>query len=345
MLRDNIYKNLYSITEEDIKGIIEKFPMSFRGEVEIIGERNGEIVHYDRNHNTVTDWMKFATMQMIAGNSFSQYGETRSEGDHSSTKNSDGTVVSGDTSYFASTAITEFQTAIGSYIYPFYATKMLFGTGKEASSWSALTSEEQTFLQAEDGYTSTANFDANISDSSNVYSYDSQSKKRTYNDSSSAILTGTISTSSHGITGAIKNGTYTDSTASGTYETTDSSNNKVLKYEYRGIGKPSFIYLNRNNTNRTKVSTSEIYLSTKNTYEDQIVFTVTLPAQPSGDFYPYNGYTLKEIGLFADAKLSSLDASPSNYMPYGIMLAKRYIAPIYKTHDLSITAKWTIYIS
>lgn len=345
MLRDNIYKNINSITEEDIKGIIEKFPMSFRGEVEIIGERNGEIVHYDRNHNTVTDWMKFATMQMIAGNAFSQHGETRSAGTHSSTENPDGTVVSGEAAYFSNTTITEFQTAIDSYNYPFYATKMLFGTGKEVASWSALTDEEKTFLAAEDGYTNSTDFDINISDPDNVYSYESQIKKRTYNDPSSAILTETILSNSYGITGAIKNGTYVNSSASTTYETTDDNGNTVLEYEYRGIGEPSFIYFDRNETFRTSSEESEIYLSTRSTYEDQIVFTVTLPAQSSGGFYPYNGYTLKEIGLFSDAKLSSSDTSPSSYMPYGIMLAKRYIAPIYKTHDLSITAKWTIYIS
>jgi len=39
------------------------------------------------------------------------------------------------------------------------------------------------------------------------------------------------------------------------------------------------------------------------------------------------------------AELASYDK-----MPYGAMFAKRYIAPVFKSHDASLSIRWTIYL-
>ena len=73
-----------------------------------------------------------------------------------------------------------------------------------------------------------------------------------------------------------------------------------------------------------------------------------------GEFYPYNGWTLKQIGLFNDSKFSytaseavypSTDAYYQyNNMPCGIMLAKKHIVPFTKTADLRVVLNWVLSI-
>ena len=75
-----------------------------------------------------------------------------------------------------------------------------------------------------------------------------------------------------------------------------------------------------------------------------------MPEQDSvnNKFYPYNGYMLKEAGLFCDSKLltynsvvEQFDANPK--MPYGIIFAKRYVAPFTKTGSTSVSVNWVLY--
>jgi hypothetical protein len=151
----------------------------------------------------------------------------------------------------------------------------------------------------------------------------------------------------------------------------------------RGMGLPCFIYVDQNagkqNFSGTNPGTTEYgtTLNKSNDKETKITFTVLLPKQTtSTEYYPYNGYTLKEIGLFNDAFLvkrqdtgykvgssaypflgytsptddswittDGLDGSSHAHMKsgFGTMWAARKIRPIYKDWDLEIEVKWSIY--
>lgn len=178
----------------------------------------------------------------------------------------------------------------------------------------------------------------------------------------------------YGITGAIKT-IY--------FNTTDSSNETLHKTpaleqgkgymlppKWRGIGRPAFIYFNtpeKNNLGERDEAWSdpetgaEVILTrdVSKKYLEKITFTITMPEQTSTngantDFYPYNGFTLKQIGLFCDSRLSYTDApatteTTSAYwqyrnMPCGIMLAKKHIAPIIKNADIKVILTWIISI-
>jgi hypothetical protein len=81
-------------------------------------------------------------------------------------------------------------------------------------------------------------------------------------------------------------------------------------------------------------------------YEDKFTYSVIMPQTSGSNFYPYNGWVLKEAGLFSDSILR-LGTSTDGYekMPSGILLAKRYIKPVMKTADTEIEFRWSIYIA
>jgi len=152
----------------------------------------------------------------------------------------------------------------------------------------------------------------------------------------------------------------------------------------KGMGLPCFVYVDQNagkqngcgvNPGSAEYGTQ---LNKSNDKETKITFTVILPKQANASvFYPYNGYTLKEIGLFNDAFMikrqdsgykigpsaypflgystpaddawiataDGLDGSSHAHMKsaFGTMWAARKIRPIYKDWDLEITVKWSIY--
>jgi len=186
----------------------------------------------------------------------------------------------------------------------------------------------------------------------------------------------TIFTSdSWGVIGGIKNGfiVSSDDLASNIiYE----SFGAMPSYPYRGKGRPSFIYVN---PATSPWIDNDIYLSipttTSRSLEGEISFQVNLPDQkdlPFGeDFYPYNGYTLKQIGLYSDSIVLPGDAAigttggggygnthveeeyasstmiMSNFQKTlcGTPWALRNISPIVKNRDLDIVIKWTLYFS
>lgn len=201
-------------------------------------------------------------------------------------------------------------------------------------------------------------------------------KTRTVDDPNTTKVTNPSETLNveYGITGAIKT-IY--------FDTTDPDNvllDKVPVYEsdkgymlppkWRGIGRPAFIYFNtpekdvvsgRDEAWADPETGAEIILTrdTSKKYLEKITFTITLPEQTSTNgydqaFYPYNGFTLKQIGLFCDSKLSYTDSpatteSTSAYwqyrnMPYGMMLAKKHITPIVKNADIKVVLTWIISI-
>ena len=262
--------------------------------------------------------------------------------------------------------------------YPFFPTKMLFGTGIEYASWADIPAENQGTDQA--GYGNVGNggwtqgaFDLYLNNTpinSNYFSalWNGTSYEltptRTVNDVYSAALETTLTEESFGVKGAIKDATFTGST----YDPLIQIDSKwFANSSYRGIGRPSFIYAQR--TARFMESNSEVLLEMGETVgtedlESKITFTVVMPEQTSGEFYPYNGYTLKVAGLYADAAMLLKNTIPANetasenddsgannleyinykQQPGGILWATRNIAPIFKSHDTKIIAQWTIYL-
>lgn len=384
MLRDNIDKRIkmgdripkpIENKKEDDMGEM----LQFRGELDVKGWRDGELVYHDGGDNTISIWSKHLTMHLLTGDTYSNKGisgqnqpgllTTDHDGTTSPYHNTDGMLISSKQYWWN---IADFPqqwsnppTNPTGYIYPFFPTKMLFGTGKEYQSWADVPSAEQTLLASDWSQTV---FDNGISHTENFYSATTAGtggvtaksgntalvKTRTVNDVYSGKFTGAPDSNEYGVEGAIKDGI-----ARLAGDTVFSSGTSNLLQQYKGIGRPCFIYCKRET--RWSTSSSEVFMSRniENNYEHKLTFSITMPDQTSesgalGWYYPYNGYTLKVVGLFADARLCFNDEVPtvstaSDYYPYfnmpcGIMMAKRYIAPITKTSDLKLTAQWTIYL-
>lgn len=132
--------------------------------------------------------------------------------------------------------------------------------------------------------------------------------------------------------------------------------------EYKGIGRPCFVYFKRDEIEITKGDLDSngdtpdlINSSIDTSIETKITFKAELPEQQQGEYYPYNGWLLKEIGLFSDAKYNILEQTDGGAettlesietykkMPGGIMIAKRNIAPIFKHGNVAIEIRWTLY--
>lgn len=141
-------------------------------------------------------------------------------------------------------------------------------------------------------------------------------------------------------------------------EPTVSDSGRLVKGSLRGAGKPCFIYLNRTEATEDGMDwqkqTSDIYISrdlNNSSYLNRITFKIELPAQTSGNsnagkYYPFNGYTFKQIGLYNDAFLDTGDGDNMymNSMPCGMLLAVKNIQSFTKTADTSIVFTWTLTI-
>lgn len=142
---------------------------------------------------------------------------------------------------------------------------------------------------------------------------------------------------------------------------TVSDSGKLIKTRYRGVGRPCFIYFNRtfevSSSQKLDWSkqTSGVYVSKENKssvpYLNRITFRVIMPAQKAtgqaAAYYPYNGYTLKQVGLFNDALISSQEGVQSTLsakMPCGTLLAIKNIASFTKTADEEVNFTWTLTI-
>ena len=385
-IRKNAKRDLHKELEKD--GLV-----NIRGELEIEAFKNGKKIHEDKGENMVTIFAKHATMHLLTGETFTTHGTQRSFTGHDSTTpgegtNPDGTLLSGQ-QFFSNNSNPDFDidsrwsrstitpnTDFGDSSplpdqvrFPFFPTKMLFGTGFEWRSWADIPLEYRDQYESE-GWNQSVFENVSIDSGSNNYSEELSGanviiQKRSMNDIfSGSLTTPAILDTDFGISGAIKNGTYTDSAIHrGTLNAGGSGadprtevivGNEFLLRQFQGIGAPSFIYARREN--RFFQEGSEIALSADDKLENKISFSVTMPEQTGDDqgiFYPYNGYTLKVAGLFSDARLVLGNTVPVNVdgglvnfnsMPHGIMFAKRYIAPITKTHDVSIRARWTLYL-
>ena len=109
MLRDNI-NNRVRMTDRIMPKEIKKqdngeyFPLEFRGELDVKGWRDGELVYHDGGDNTITIWAKHITMHLLTGDVYSNKGisgqnqpgllTTDHDGTTSPYHNTDGMLVS-----------------------------------------------------------------------------------------------------------------------------------------------------------------------------------------------------------------------------------------------------------
>lgn len=135
--------------------------------------------------------------------------------------------------------------------------------------------------------------------------------------------------------------------------TVTSDSGRLLRSNFRGVGFPCFIYFSRKADDDTK-PVNIITLKKENTVTSKaknlLTFTMYMPSQKENEYYPYNGYLLKEVGLFNDSYLQSTgngggaDYTLKELMPGGTMLAIKNIAPFTKTAENIITLTWTLSI-
>lgn len=376
--------------------------VQFEGKLQVTASKKGKVFHVDEGSNVVTIWAKHATMHLLTGESFSTRGQQRTfdvqdNTAHTATSpgegtNKDGTLLSGqqyfsnntnpnfniDARWSKSTITPSIETADGTtnvadVRYPFFPSKMLFGTGFEFPTWASIPAQYREAYE-DQGWDSSL-FGTQTSQPinthySNTYSGATLVATRSMNDIFPGPLTSPIITEEDfGVSGAIKSGIYESSAdsrhalnaggaGSGTIRTYSEGGNEFLIKEWAGVGKPCFLYARREL--RFFQGGSEVQLSADSNIENKIALTVVMPEQTgtqAGIFYPYNGYSLKVAGLFCDAKFLLNNTTPTgigdihpteqanfNRMSHGIMFAKRYISPIEKVHNVSISARWILYL-
>lgn len=385
-----------------------------------------KLVYHDCGDNVVTDWMRHSIMVMLTGSNFSAVGQDTFGGSASASASRGSTVsvsmpnprnhrkitaqnIAGEAGqnldgyllnrkqYFwdggnnkaEENELTDkySKSNISSNVYAYFPTKVLFGTGKEYSSWDVLQTENETanatwyteMLNAYGGDATTAayNFDTNIDLNCNTYSgsiskniYTGNgliTKMRTVNDpdsSSNIISTTSTMNKNYGVVGAIKTPYFDGYEDKELLQSTLSDSGKLLKPINRGVGRPCFIYFNTPQENKAvkegwdDAASAEVALTkdSSSNYLNKITFTINMPSQDAssgavGQYYPYNGYALKQIGLFNDARLTSgvsasNDANSYPYlnMPCGMLLAIKNITSIQKTADVNLVLTWTLTI-
>jgi len=201
--------------------------------------------------------------------------------------------------------------------------------------------------------------------------------------SGNMFLNPTSNNQTTGVTGAVKSillGTKTDFNSTFIDTTPDIATDSILKSGLRGFGQPAFVYFNMSENvlgnGETSTGTLPQFSSnkqTKITFVAKIAEQASLGASQGVNAYnPYNGYVLKEVGLFNDAIIPAWSTAgttgiPSNVnakllgsntaevgadtitkhasskMPYGTLWAHRKIKPIFKDKDVSIEIRWTIF--
>lgn len=326
-----------------------------------------------------------------------------SSSSHSATTNIQGVLLS-NAQYFEPATTPEIeQSGVNlntSGIRANYPTKMLFGTGNEArdsnttlSVYNAeiadgVNSATWPLINKLNGFTSGVAADANffslLSSSNanyylNYYSGDEYFNRTLQPATVSPIKISPTATDT-AIVGAIKDCciSYTSSDSS-KYNQTE----KMAVGEYRGYGKPAFIYTKRKTGGFEGTAASGFYdykdtnryinygINTDSPatsdYETAVTYCVSMPTQPANietvaGFYPYNGWILKQAGLFSDARYNTFSKGSTNENALmtagengnaiynnsaaGMLLFKRNLAsPVIKTSDVSIDFNWHVYIT
>ena len=399
MLKENILRSLLK-SEEMLNNGKEKFPLGVRGELEVIvKDKYGNITDYQKGHNTVTDWTKMQVIHLLAGEIFTKSNNLYSTGgtndlilnneagdgylipqkinlsstapSHSTAINTDGYLVSGESTFFSpENTISQFDyTDTSGYVNYNTPTKMLFGTGMEASNLTEASTEysneqsvkntsvSNSIIATSNGFSSINDLDSNmfppsyLNNDQNYYS-SSTKKVRTLQPLTLNTIPTEVSSTSTSIKGAIKNSYITSSTDF--YDNTDENSSNMATASHRGMGLPSFIAAKRDNDNFYVDTKNNVYIQKSeesSKYEDKITYSVVMP-NTQGSFYPYTGWILKEAGLFCDSRLifsrgGDLPIYPDEYtkMPSGILMFKRNITPVVKAEDSEVEFRWSIIIS
>ena len=425
MLKDIFKKSEKSLKDKILNSLLDEYVdiKAYRYD----DDNNKKLVYHDTGDNTVTDWMRQVIVQLLSGVPFSKSGYGKGINQindpfspenyttyigmkHSSKTNEDGCLVSdtnkqylhdpNDVSIWYECFEPKDEGSDKGHVYPLYPTKVLFGTGKEYTSWESLKEENESdnaawFSEIVTGYSAgegeaaaKEQIDSLIKAETNMCNTYSATfgaqgvhtgggymlKTITVNDpNSSSVLEETPVDLSkrYGVVGAVKT-LYlpsNDQTKKITHENitvdellnpTITDDGKLLKTRYRGVGRPCFIYFNRTTDASShdldwSKQTSNVYVSKENAksvkYLNRITFRVVMPAQKGTDmrnaYYPYNGYTLKQIGLFNDSLICSkegIESDLSKKMPCGTMLAVKNIATFTKTADEELIFTWTLTI-
>lgn len=327
---------------------------------------------------------------------------------HTDSTNEDGQLVSGAQYFYNGSTYETDNVNVLSQVQPLdigrnnirfnFPTKMLFGTGLESKNDTAQNvvdlynddvgaSINTTIINILNGFsagTGELNTDffkyCSADNTENVYKnwYSAiVDRARTLQPVSvSAITNSTPSDTDTAIKGAIKH-CFIESSADTThYNATE----KMAKAPYRGYGYPCFIYATRNTSsfyaaaeNNTDVHYEMNTALGNNPYETEVTYTVIMPAQPVASssittFYPYNGWILRQAGLFCDSRYAirsaaigstyaeaqllsnsnrgDLDAHNYRDSVGGMMLFTRNLSsPILKTADDEVTFIWHIFIT
>ena len=301
--------------------------------------------------------------------------------DNSTNKNSNGYILNGE-QYYWNINDLKGGTGVGDN-FALYPTKILLGTKKEYTSWDELVtdnSSNQEYLRelisiysnGDDDESAETNFNNAVNLVDNYYSatigsqgyyIDNNTNNNlaptvTVNDSNISGGIPVAETNMHkqfGVVGAVKT-IITEKDDQNLAESLDENNNKLVKGPFRGTGKPCFIYFNRGNEEENEwaqQNAAEIFLTADNNSRilNRITFKITMPAQTAsngnlGKYYPYNGYTLKQIGLFNDAYMTKDGETPSlkEQMPSGMLLAVKNIEAFTKTAEETVVLTWTLTI-
>ena len=284
-----------------------------------------------------------------------------------------------------------------------FPTKMLFGTGMEARNDETAFSE-YTFETGErlnvaainrlNGYDASgaqlngtfwSGLNLNDGDAdfkkdklSNWYS-NNEYRARTLQPSTADKLETEPNSTATSVKGAIKNCYITLPSQSSRYN----GATKMAYADFRGYGFPCFIYAKRS-TQRfywNREGNLETYynmntaLGTTSPYETEITYTVVMPSQPINStevttFYPYNGWILKQAGLFSDSRYKLRSEEADTTSPYResvllsvansgavdgstyrdsvggqLLFTRNLSSPILKTPDNQVVFNWHIFIT
>lgn len=343
-----------------------------------------ELVYHDTGDNVVTEWMRHAIISMLGGYIFSETGNKQEEyysllntAKACNGKNIDGYIVNG--KQFLDTEArnnisNNAQSVNAKNVYAMYPTKVLFGTGKEYSDFDTLSAENSVVNQswynsivAEYGGIQAAkqNFDNNINLKTNKFSGTIANNKhsgsgsiipcRTVNDpdsTSTIVQSSSTMARNYNVVGAVKT-IYTGENNE-VLEETITDPGLLLKNVNRGVGRPCFIYFTQHNNWASQSSEIALSKDSSSDYLNKITFKIEMPSQTNeniGQYYPYNGYTIKQIGLYNDALLdnsgngsSEADEYGMSNMPCGMLLALKNITSFAKTDDNELTMTWTLTI-
>lgn len=361
------------------------------GYVDVKMYRDKQLVYHDTGDNVVTDWMRHAILMMLVGKSVMKNENNFIIGENNKTKpdsnnnnineNKSGYVLNGE-QYIWDFAKLKGDTVNNDY-FALYPTKILLGTKKEYTRWDELVADNSSnqeylaelisiYSNGDDAESAEANFNNAVNNDNNYYSAtigsqgyyidnntnNDLAKTVTVNDSNISGGIPVAETNMHkqfGVVGAVKT-IITRQNDPNLAESIDENNNKLVKGQYRGTGKPCFIYFNRGDENENEwaqQNAAEIFLTADNNSRilNRITFKITMPAQTAsngnlGKYYPYNGYTLKQIGLFNDAYMTKDGVTTvlTNQMPSGMLLAVKNIEAFTKTAEETVVLTWTLTI-